>query len=161
VKMEVILIAAMAKNRVIGKNNRLPWSIPEDLKHFRATTAGHPVIMGRKTFESVGARPLPKRLNIVLSRSMTTPHDAHFTVCDNLQSAINIAKRADEKIFIIGGSKIYQEAIEGGIGTKIILSELKKEYEGDTFFPDFDKKIWKETSRDEFEEFNIVTYERS
>lgn len=128
--MEIILIIAMASNRVIGKNNTIPWHIPEEIHYFKETTMGHAVIMGRKTHESIG-KALPGRLNVVLSKNS----DLHCPGChltDSLENALDYCK-GQEKIFIIGGSTLYKISME--IADTILLSILDKEYEGDTFFP--------------------------
>lgn len=129
----IVLIAAHDKHRVIGKNGKMPWHFPDDLKHFRQVTEGHAVIMGRKTFEAIG-KPLPNRQNIVLSRRK----DLSFEGCDTahtLQEAIE--KAQDHLVFIIGGAQIYSQAIE--LADCLILTEIDTEFEGDAYFPEFDK----------------------
>jgi len=114
--------------------------------------------MGRKTFESFGGKPLPKRLNIILSRSMATSPDGSYTVCNDLPSALRLAERNEsEKIFIIGGAQIYKLALDSA--THLLLTEIKKEYDGDTFFPEFGME-WKEIKREPYDEFDIVTYQK-
>lgn len=131
---EVCIIAAVSENRAIGKDNKLLWRIPEDLKQFKELTTGHPIIMGRKTFESIG-RPLPDRLNIVITSDQS--FKAHgCTVCHSLDEAIETAKSKDQdRIFIIGGGKVYEESI--GLVDKLYLTLVEGEHEGDTFFPDY------------------------
>lgn len=127
--MEIILIVAMARNRVIGQKNKIPWHIPEEMHHFKTTTMGHAVIMGRKTFESMG-KALPGRFNVVLTR---TP-DLHFPGCKtarNFEEGLRCCQGM-EKVFIIGGRTIYQESM--ATADTILLSVLDAEYEGDTFF---------------------------
>ncbi len=140
------LIVAMSENRVIGVNNGLPWNIPEDLKRFRAITVGHPMIMGRKTFESIG-RVLPQRTNIVVTR------DRNFRVegggvCHSLEEAIDWAKRSPgaEEIFVIGGSEIFRLALP--LANRLYLTEVHWPFEGDTFFPDFPEEEFRELSRE-------------
>lgn len=133
-KPRVSIIAAIANDRVIGKDNKLLWHIPEDLQHFKKITSGHPVIMGQKTFESLG-KPLPGRTNIVLTfdKSYQSPG---CTVAYSIDEAIKIASEKDqEEIFFIGGGQIYAEAIK--IADKLYLTLVEGEYEADTFFPDY------------------------
>ena len=132
-KTIISIIVAMAKDRVIGKDNDMPWGrLPVDLKHFKTVTDGHPIIMGRNTFESIG-KPLPNRRNIVLSRS-----DIKIDGCEvmsSIEKAIELLK--DEKeIFIIGGGHVYKEAID--IADKLYLTYIDLEIDGDTFFPEYD-----------------------
>lgn len=125
------LIVALAQNGVIGKDGTLPWHVPEDLKHFKKTTKGHAVIMGRKTFESIG-RPLPSRRNIVVSRGEA----ASFPGCevsDSLTGAIDLARTSDDCPFIIGGASLYEEALP--LATEIHLTTIDRDIEGDTHFP--------------------------
>jgi dihydrofolate reductase len=136
--MKITLIAAMAENRVIGKDNDLIWHFPDDLKHFKTLTSGHHVIMGRKTFESLG-RPLPKRVNIIVTRQRDFAA-AGCLIAHSLEEAISMVKN-DEQPFIVGGAEIYKQALT--IANCIELTLINAEYEGDTFFPEFDLKIWK------------------
>jgi dihydrofolate reductase len=124
------LIVAVARNGVIGQAGTLPWHLSEDLRHFKKTTRGHAVIMGRKTHESIG-KPLPKRRNIVVTGS-----GARFEGCEtatSLQEAIALARESDECPFVIGGASLYREALP--IATEIHLTTIDQDYEGDTFFP--------------------------
>lgn len=157
------LIVAKSDNNVIGRNNQLIWRLSNDLKHFKEITTGHPIIMGRKTFESIG-RALPNRSNIVITRNR------NFTVKDvitahSLNEAIEIAKNLNENIFIIGGGKIYEQAID--LADILEVTEVHEHFEGDAYFPTIDPKTWRETSRikhkkDEKNEFDysFVRYER-
>jgi len=125
------LIVAAARNGVIGKDGALPWHVSEDLKHFKKTTKGHAVIMGRKTFESIG-RPLPNRRNIVVSRR----EGASFEGCEvanSLTQAIDLARTSDDCPFIIGGASVYEEALP--LATEIHLTTIDRDIEGDTHFP--------------------------
>jgi dihydrofolate reductase len=137
--MKTILLACMANNRVIGNKGQIPWmgQFPEDMRHFRELTLGRAVVMGRKTFESIG-RPLPNRDNIVVSRTMKQPHDQSYLVRDNLQAAINHC-RAQERGFclIIGGAEIYREAMPHA--DHIFLTRIHKDFEGDAYFPAIDE----------------------
>jgi len=126
------LIAAVARNGVIGKRGELPWHVSEDLRHFKKTTSGHAVIMGRKTYESIG-RPLPKRRNIVVSRQA----DREFPGCEaalSLDEAIASARSTDPCPFIIGGASLYEDALP--IATELHLTMIDEEVEGDTYFPE-------------------------
>ena len=144
----VAMIAAMSRNRVIGVNNRLPWYLPEDLKRFKSLTLGKPLVMGRKTFESIG-RALPGRLNIVITR------DSHYQregirVCHSLDEALQLADHqalidgADE-IMVMGGGEIYRQAL--AVADRLHLTEVDVEVEGDAFFPDFECDQWEEVER--------------
>lgn len=132
--MKIILIAAMAKNRVIGRGNAIPWHIPSELQRFKALTLGHPLIMGRKTFESIG-RPLPGRKTVVISRNREY-RAAGCLVAPSLTAAIALCPEA-ETIFIAGGGGIYREGLE--LAGAIYLSVLDREVEGDVLFPEFDQ----------------------
>jgi dihydrofolate reductase len=129
--MIISLIAAMAKNRVIGKDNQMPWHLPADLKHFKRVTLGKPVVMGRKTFESIG-RVLPGRRNIVISR--TTPSDNRGAEwVTSLQQAFELLQQHPE-VMIIGGAEIYRQCLP--IAQRLYLTEIDLEISGDTYFPD-------------------------
>jgi len=132
-KITVSIIVAMAKNRVIGKDNDMPWHLPADLQHFRKVTTGKPIIMGRKTYESIG-RPLPKRHNIIISRNS----DYKVEGCDvvsSLEEAVKIAGEVEE-MFIIGGGFLYNQTIDAV--DKLYLTFIDLEVEGDTFFPSYE-----------------------
>ena len=157
--MEIILIAAIAKNRIIGRDNQLPWNIPEDLRLFKQTTMGHPMIMGRKTFESL-VRPLPGRRHIVLSRNPNyRPRGGEYA--PTLTVALSMCGEV-EKVFVIGGSEIFKQALP--IATGMILTLLDREAEGDVVFPDFVHEGFIETDRKPYlessEPFTVVTYSR-
>lgn len=149
------IIAAMTMNRVIGKNNRLPWNISDDLKNFKRLTSGNTVIMGRKTFESIG-RPLPNRNNIVLTSSM--PETKGVIVCKTLGEAVIQAKEFGKEIFIIGGAGVYEQFLS--LADRMYISYVKKDYEGDVLFPEFDEKDWVVESEQDFSEFKLVTFKR-
>ncbi len=140
--MDIILIAAMAANRVIGRNNAMPWHIPEELRFFKATTIGHPVVMGRKTFESLKA-PLSGRRNIVISRNPAyhAPGALHAT---SLRQAITLCQ-ADETVFILGGSQVFARALPLADG--IILTVLDRAVSGDVYFPEFSTEDFEETKK--------------
>jgi dihydrofolate reductase len=149
------IIVAMDKNRVIGKDNKLPWHISDDLKNFKKLTTGNTVIMGRRTFESIG-KPLPNRYNIVISTSLSPTNGVD--ICKSFDEAIMKAKSYGKDIFIIGGATVYEQGIQ--YADKMYISYVKKEYEGDAFFPEFDEKEWHAESKQEFPEFELVTYVR-
>ena len=129
--MEIIIIAAMAENRVIGKNNTLPWSLKADMAHFKELTTGWPCVMGRKTWESLPKRPLPGRPNIIVSRSLPAEAAPQAAVFSSLREAVQHC--ADyQKIFICGGASIYREALP--LAHKIELTVIHQQYEGDAFF---------------------------
>lgn len=152
------IIAAIDQEKAIGKNGEIPWHIPEDLKHFKEKTTGHPIIMGRKTFESLpeNFRPLPERTNIVLTRSDMDKEGVE--IAKSFQKAYSIARDHGEEAFIIGGASVYEQALPQA--DRMILTEVKKEVDGDTFFPEFDREEWNEESREEHEDFDFVTYTR-
>lgn len=153
--MNVIIIAAIAKNKVIGKNNKLPWNIPDEMQLFRDFTAGNTVIMGRKTYESIG-RPMPNRHNIVISRSVGSIHGVD--VCASLEEGLEKARKHGKDIFIIGGAEIYRQVFQ--YADKMYLSWIKKEYNGDTFFPKFDEKDWKVVKKQNYGEFEFREYRK-
>lgn len=141
--MILTAIAAMADNRVIGRNNDLIWHMPEDLKHFKSLTSGHHVIMGRKTYESMG-RPLPKRVNIVVTRQSGYEAPGCLvvpTIKDAIQKAEN-----DEQPFIVGGGEIYRQSLP--FLKKMELTIIHHEFEGDTHFPEYDPSEWEITRQD-------------
>lgn len=161
-KPRISLIAALARNGVIGIENRLPWRLPEDLAHFKALTLGHPVIMGRKTFESLG-RPLPGRTNVVITRN---PNYAPIgcLVADSIPSALALCADAAE-VFFIGGAELYAQALP--LAERLYLTEVGIDAEGDACFPDFDRGVFSEISRESHRgekgdalDFDFVVYER-
>jgi dihydrofolate reductase len=140
----VSLIVAIGRNREIGKGNQLPWHLPADLAFFKRTTSGHTVIMGRKTYESIG-RPLPNRRNIIISRNKDYVAEG-CEVFTSLQDAL-IACQGETEIFIMGGAQIYEQAL--AIADKLYITEVDTEVIGaDAFFPQWDKNIWQEASRE-------------
>ncbi|MFZ1853179.1 MAG: dihydrofolate reductase [Nitrosomonas sp.] len=140
------LLVAMSNNRVIGKNNQLPWYLPEDLKHFKALTMGHPIIMGRKTYESIG-KVLPGRTNIIISR-MENYVIPGAIVVNSIQDALTAGCEVDtpyEEIFVIGGEEIFRQMLP--LSQRIYLTEIQKIFEGDTFFPELNSNEWHEIER--------------
>lgn len=153
--MTISLIAAVAENGIIGGGNTLLWNIPEDLKHFKEKTSGHTIIMGRKTFESIG-RPLPHRINIVITRDSQYLRDG-ISVMNSLEEALQFASLEQGKAFeqnqeeietlIIGGGEIYHQAIEKA--DKLYITEVHKVFDGDVTFPEIDKNVWREIFRED------------
>ena len=158
--MKLTIIAAVAKNNVIGNRNDLPWYIPEDLKHFKKVTKEKVVLMGRNTFDSIMNRlgkPLPDRANVVISRQMDwSPPDGVF-VYHSIEDALESLKDKGE-VMVIGGGQMYSQMFDKA--DKLILTEVHKEVDGDVLFPTVDKTIWKEISREDHNEFSFVEYER-
>ncbi|MDR2184333.1 MAG: dihydrofolate reductase [Treponema sp.] len=163
---QIIIIAAAAENGVIGRNNALPWSIKEDLIHFKKLTLGFPCIMGRKTWESLPHKPLPGRLNIILSASMAAgpvsiagmgaggTDAARTRICAGLEEALGVCG-GWEKIFICGGASVYREALpRAGI---IELTRIHGEYEGDAYFPVIDPGEWEESAAEDYGMFSFIT----
>jgi dihydrofolate reductase len=138
------LIVAMDDNLLIGSNNNLPWHLPADLAYFKRTTMGKPIIMGRKTFASIG-RPLPGRCNIVITR------DSGFSaagceIANGIQTALSLCSDAEE-VMLIGGASLYQQTIEQA--TRLYITHIHHSFEGDTWFPEFDLKRWKQETRED------------
>ena len=158
----VSLIAALAQNRVIGIENRLPWKLPEDLAHFKALTLGHPILMGRKTFESLG-RPLPGRRNIVITRNAGY-QPSGCEIVTSIPEAIALCGEAEE-IFFIGGAELYKQVLP--LVDRLYLTEVQIEAQGDAWFPEFDHNAFSEISRASHVgekgyalRFDFVVYER-
>lgn len=158
----VAIIVAMAKNRTIGLDNTLPWRIPADLKHFKKLTMGHHMIMGRKTFESIG-KPLPGRSTVVVSRDRDLKIDG-CTVVHSLPEAIATCAR-DPQIFVVGGADIYAQTLE--LADTLFITEIQQDVVGDAQFPEFDRTKWQEVSREQHSqqepqplEYHFVTYRR-
>ena len=156
--MKLSLIVAMTKNQIIGKGGTIPWKIPEDMKLLKELTTGSTVIMGKNTWNSIPEkfRPLPNRVNIIVSSTLGEQKGA--TVTKSIPEAINEAKKHNTNAFCIGGAQIYKEMLP--ITDELNISWVKKEYEGDTYFPKIDFTQWKETETQEFSEFIYKKYER-
>lgn len=137
------LIVAMARNRAIGIDNRLPWHLPEDLKHFKALTMGHHMIMGRKTYESIG-RPLPGRTTVIVSRDPEY-RVAGCLTANSLEDALAVCGD-DPEVFFVGGATLYAQSLP--YAQRLYLTEIQQDIEGDAYFPDFDRSVWRETARD-------------
>ncbi|MCC8425522.1 dihydrofolate reductase [Mucilaginibacter sp. UR6-11] len=160
--MTVSIVVAIAENNAIGKNNKLLWHLPKDLKHFKEITTGGTVIMGRKTYDSVG-RPLPNRRNIVITRQQI--EIAGCEVVNSIGAALALC--ADElEVFIVGGAEIYKQAMH--LTDRIYLTIVHENFEADTYFPEVKKDIWKETERQDHEPdeknplpYSFITLERT
>ena len=159
----ITLIVAMGKNREIGKENQLLWHLPKDLKHFKELTSGHPIIMGRKTYESIG-KPLPNRTNIVISRKNDWFEEG-ILIVGSIKEAVKFAKKIDEEVFILGGGNIYEQTID--FADKLEVTLVDAVLDADTFFPKINEKVWQKTNeeyhqKDEKNEFDFCfqTFER-
>lgn len=139
------IIVAVARNRVIGANNTLPWHLPEDLKRFRVLTTGHHIIMGRKTYESLN-RLLPGRTTVIVTRN-SNYRVAGALIANSLQQAIKLCGN-DEEVFLIGGAELYRDGLK--LANKLYITEIDAAFEGDAFFPEFDKTKWQEISREDY-----------
>jgi dihydrofolate reductase len=166
--MSVTLVVAMGANRVIGVDGALPWRLPEDLAHFKRLTLGHPMVMGRATFESIG-RPLPGRTTIVVTRDEAWTADG-VEVAHDVPSALERARSLDKEgeVFVVGGAQIYAEVLERDLVDVLVVTRVAASPEGDTLFPAIDWSAWREVGRvpyvgpePERTPFDIVTYERS
>ncbi len=161
--MELVLIAAFSPDRVIGKDGKLPWRIPEDMRRFKELTMGYPVIMGRKTWDSISERyrPLEGRTNVVLTRNSSLSFPRGVLTADSLDDAISKVG-AFSKGYVIGGQSLYEEAI--GRSNILEITEVAGKYEGDAYFPKIDSRVWKEINRvsksNDNNSFSFVTYVR-
>ena len=168
--MRKALIVAMSRNRVIGRNNKLPWYLPGDLKYFKQATMGKPIIMGRKTWDSIG-RPLPGRMNLVISRNPLWEAPAGTVAAESLQAALVKAQaqaeiEGGEEVMIIGGGQIYAEALP--VVDRMYVTLVHDEVEGDAFFPEVNWEEWEEIGREDFSasdnnlhNYSFVVYQRS
>lgn len=160
--MRLSIITAMAANRVIGVKNRLPWHLPEDLRHFKALTMGHHIVMGRKTYDSIG-KPLPGRTTIIVTRNMDYAVPGCLAV-NSIEAALTVC-HGDSEIFFVGGAEIYSQVLP--IADRIYLTEIKRDFPGDAHFPEFDLSQWSEASREKHTadggepfEYHFVVYDR-
>ncbi|MBO6184384.1 MAG: dihydrofolate reductase [Chryseobacterium sp.] len=159
----ITIVVAMGEKNEIGSGNQLLWHLPKDLKHFKDLTSGHPIIMGRKTFESIG-KALPNRTNIVVSRKKNWFQEG-ILIVGSLKEAVKFAKKIDENIFIIGGGNVYEQTME--IADRLEVTLVKANLEADTYFPKINSKFWKMTSeicheKDEKNQYDFCfqTYEK-
>lgn len=160
--MTKTIVVAISENHVIGKDNQLLWYMPADLKHFKDITSGHTVIMGRKTYESVG-KPLPRRRNIIITRQTITIEGCE--VVNSIETALSLCKDEAE-VFIVGGAEIYKQAMS--LTDRIYLTIIHKEFEGDSFFPEINASEWKEVFREDHQPdeknplpYSFITLERN
>ena len=155
---EINVIVAMTQSRVIGKDGALPWHLSEDLKLFKAHTTGNIVIMGRKTFDSIG-RPLPNRRNIVVSKSIQDDEKVSgVEYFPDLEHAVAAAQEGEGRIFIIGGASIYHQMIEKA--DRLYISLVDGEFEGDTYFPEIKDDVWKVVATEPHTGFELKIYEK-
>ncbi|MDE1206188.1 dihydrofolate reductase [Tenacibaculum larymnensis] len=159
----ITLIAAIAKNNALGKDNDLIWHLPADLKRFKKVTTGHPILMGRNTFESIG-KPLPNRTSIIITRNKNYFIDGCL-IANSIEQAIELVEGKDA--FIIGGAQIYKEALEQSLVDRLDITVLHHEFEADAFFPKIDMNVWKEVAREDYKadeknkyDYSFVSYER-
>ena len=165
--MSVSLVVAMGANRVIGVDGGLPWRLPEDLAHFKRVTLGHPMVMGRATFESIG-RPLPGRTTIVVTRDPQWRAEG-VESAGSLDAALERARALDPEVFVVGGAQVYAEALERDLVAVLLVTRVAAAPDGDTFFPAIDWERWREVGRvphvgeheGERVAFDVVTYERA
>lgn len=138
----ISFLVAMDENRIIGKDNQLPWRLPEDLKYFKKVTMGHPIVMGRKTHDSIG-RVLPGRENIVITRQLNYQSE-EFTVFYSVQDFVKYCRGQEAEVFVIGGAEIFKETF--AYADRLYITLIHEAFEGDTFFPEFDLTEWELTS---------------
>ena len=160
----ITIIAAIAKNNALGKDNDLIWHLPADLKRFKKVTTGHHILMGRTTFESIG-KPLPNRTTIIITRNKRYKKEG-CKVAYSIEKALDIANE-DKKIFIIGGAQIYKEAIEKGLVNRLDITRVHQEFDADVFFPKINLKTWKEIYREDFKadkknkyDYSFISYKK-
>ena len=156
--MSVTLVVAMGANRVIGVDGSLPWRLPEDLAHFKQLTLGHPMVMGRATYESIG-RPLPGRTTIVVTRQDDWTAEG-VEVAPSLDAALARGHELDDEVFLVGGAQVYAEALERGLVDVMVVTRVAASPDGDAFFPSIDWETWREGGRVPHDGFDIVTYTR-
>lgn len=152
----ITMVAAVGENGVIGRDGALPWHLPGDLPRLKRLTTGHVVLMGRRTYDSIG-RPLPGRTTVVLTRDRSWSVDG-VRVCHDIESALSAAAGVDPKVFVLGGAEIYRLAMP--YAHTLLISEVPQAPDGDTFFPDIDATTWAETEREPQAGFDVVTYRR-
>ena len=159
----ITIIAAIAKNNALGKDNDLIWHLPADLKRFKKVTSGHHILMGRNTFESIG-KPLPNRTSVIITRNQDYFKDGCL-IANSIEEALEISK--DDDVFIIGGAQIYKQAIEKRLVDKLDITIVHHDFEADVFFPEIDMNVWKEVTREDFKadeknkyDYSFVSYVR-
>ncbi|MFC5969994.1 dihydrofolate reductase [Halomarina salina] len=165
-RVTITLVAAVAANGVIGRDGGMPWHLPEDMAHFKETTAGHPVVMGRLTYESIVADlggPLPDRTNVVLTSQGVDADAENVAQVGSVEEAVAVAaadagERGVETVYVVGGETVYEQILPHA--DRLVLTELDDEYEGDTRFPEWNREAFTEVDRDVRDGFAFVTYER-
>lgn len=155
--MSIVILAAVATNGVIGRQGGLPWHLPEDLARFKRLTMGHTIVMGRKTFDSIG-RPLPGRTTIVITRQPDWIGPAGVFTAGSLEEALSLAED-EEEVFVVGGEEIFRSAL--GSADVMELTEVDAEPDGDAFFPPVDWSAWQESDRQDRPGYSFVTYRRT
>jgi dihydrofolate reductase len=154
----ITIIAAIANNNALGKDNDLIWYLPADLKRFKKVTTGHHILMGRNTYESIG-KPLPNRTTVIITRNSNYKAEGCIVV-NSIEKAIEVAKE-DEHVFVIGGAQIYKQAMEADLVDQLDITLVHQDFEADVFFPEIKTAIWKEASREDFEADEKNTYDYS
>lgn len=159
--IEIVVVAAVAENGVIGRDGELPWHYSEDLQHFKETTMGHPVIMGRRTFEGIVTdlgEPLPGRTNVVLtSQDRAVPTGALRAA--SIEAALDVARDTGSDVaYVVGGATVYEQFLDRA--DRLVLTEVHEDHDGDTYFPDIEWDHWAESARDDRGELSFVEYER-
>lgn len=155
---KIVVIAAVSKNGVIGKDDDLIFKDKQDLSNFKKVTTGNVVIMGRKTWDSLPIQPLPNRVNVILSQSRVIAGTNYFTIFDTDQIEVLRSELKPRDIYIIGGGEIYKQAMN--VADEILLSVFNEEVEGDTVFPEIDSRLFKETEVTQFDNFRLIKYIR-
>ena len=160
----ITVIAAIATNNALGKDNDLIWHLPADLKRFKKVTTGHYIVMGRNTFESIG-RPLPNRTTIIITRNKNYFKEGCL-IANSLEQAIEMSKE-EAQVFIIGGAQIYKETIAKNLAQQLDITLVHKDFEADVYFPEIDAKIWKEVARENFKadeknklDYSFISYQK-
>lgn len=154
--MTLEIVVAMTESGVIGKDGRLPWRIKEEMQHFKRLTVGHAVVMGRLTYESIG-HPLSARHNVVISSNLEQKEGLY--VCNSFNDAVRTARGFSEKVFVIGGVRVFEAALEAA--DKMHVSRIKNDYVGDVFFPEYDKSKWLVEQVQDFDEFVYWEYKKA
>jgi dihydrofolate reductase len=160
----ITIIAAIAKNNALGKDNDLIWHLPADLKRFKKITSGHHILMGRNTFESIG-KPLPNRTTIIITRNKDYFKDGCL-IAHSIEEAIDLVEN-DDAIYIIGGAQIYKETMRKGLADRLDVTLVHQEFEADAFFPEIDLKIWEEVNREDLKadeknkfDYSFLSYQK-
>ena len=160
----ITIIAAIANNNALGKDNDLIWHLPADLKRFKRVTSGHHILMGRNTFESIG-KPLPNRTTVIITRNDAYSKEGCLVV-NSIEKAIEVAQ-SDDHIYIIGGAQIYKQAMESDLVDQLDITQVHHEFEADVYFPEIDSEKWIETEREDFKadeknkyDYSFISYKK-